>query len=154
MNFQLDLQKEGVHHAHPFDPEMISRDTTVRDVLHLLRDRNTGSVLIENDGSLVGIFTERDALNVLAQGGNLNAPISSVMSQQPATIDDASSVASAIIRMAKGGYRRLPLVNDSGEPVGVVKVSGILRYLVEHFPQTIYNLPPVPDAVAQTREGA
>jgi hypothetical protein len=38
--------------------------------------------------------------------------------------------------------------------VGLLKVRGIVHYLVEHFPKTIYNLPPEPSMVTQQREGA
>jgi hypothetical protein len=55
--------------------------------------------------------------------------------------------------MALGGYRRLPIVNEVGRPLGIVQVSGIVHYLVEHFPKTIYNLPPQANRVAQQREG-
>ena len=56
--------------------------------------------------------------------------------------------------MAHGGYRRLPIVDDQGRPTGIIKVEGIMHYLVEHFPSTVYNLPPNPSVVQQEREGA
>ena len=64
------------------------------------------------------------------------------------------NVGTAIRKMSLGGHRRLPIVDDQGRAVGLVKVSGILHYLVEHFPQTIYNLPPKPHPTTQEREGA
>jgi CBS domain-containing protein len=56
--------------------------------------------------------------------------------------------------MQEGGYRHLPVVNEVGRPVGVLSVKQIVHYLVEHFPTTIYNLPPDPTVIPQEREGA
>jgi hypothetical protein len=56
--------------------------------------------------------------------------------------------------MDEGGYRHLPVVDEGGRPVGVLSVKRIVHYLVEHFPTTVYNLPPNPGAVPQEREGA
>jgi len=64
------------------------------------------------------------------------------------------TVADAIRTMSQGGYRRVPVVDELGRPLGVIKVAHIVHYLVDFFPQTVYNLPPDPDAVMQQREGA
>ena len=53
--------------------------------------------------------------------------------------------------MAEGGYRHLPIVDDAGQPKGVVAVHGIVHYLVDHFPETVYNLPPNPNDSTRER---
>jgi hypothetical protein len=63
-------------------------------------------------------------------------------------------VGKAIGLMSAGGFRRLPIVDDQGKPVGLLKVSGILHYLVEHFPKVVYTLPPAPHHKMGEREGA
>ena len=92
----------------------------------------------------------------MADGADLSGPISGVMSDAPVTVDTDESVGEAIGRMSDGGYRHLPLVDaaDRTKPIGVVDVRGILHYLVEHFPNTIYNLPPDPRKAPAEREGA
>jgi hypothetical protein len=56
--------------------------------------------------------------------------------------------------MVEGHYRHLPIVDEQGAPVAVAAVGGIVHYLVEHFPQTIYTLPPDPGKTYESREGA
>jgi len=56
--------------------------------------------------------------------------------------------------MEEGGYRHLPVIGDTGKAVGILSVKRIVHYLVEHFPGTIYNLPPDPDAFPQEADGA
>jgi CBS domain-containing protein len=126
----------------------------VGQVLQLLRAQRTGAVLICDGPKLVGILTERDALKLMARGTDLSAPVRDVMSSEPATIGCDATVGEAIRVMAEGGYRHLPIVDASGRPTGVVAVHGIVHYLVDHFPATVYNLPPNPKDATREREGA
>jgi CBS domain-containing protein len=123
-------------------------------VLQLLRAQRTGAVLICEGEKLVGILTERDALQLMASGADLSTPVREVMSGEPATISSTATVGDAIRVMSEGGYRHLPIVDGKGRPTGVVGVHGIVHYLVDHFPETVYNLPPDPKAAPREREGA
>ena len=120
-----------------------------------MKAQGEGSVLIcQPGGGLQGIFTERDAVRILARGFDLDEPIQRVMVRDPITLQKSDTVGKAIAMMSVGGYRRLPILDQTGRPVGVLKVSGILEYLVEHFPNTVYTLPPDPHHVSHEREGA
>jgi CBS domain-containing protein len=110
--------------------------------------------MVCRDMKLLGIFTERDALRLLADGANLDQPVAAVMVRDPVTLRTDETVGKAIGLMAAGGCRRLPVVDAHGRVTGVLKVSGILRYLVEHFPKTVYTLPPAPHHKTVQREGA
>lgn len=153
MDLELNLTTESVELASPLPPLSVAPQTTLREVFQRLKAEGKGSVLVCRDDVLVGIFTERDALGVMARGGSLDAAVETVMVRNPATLDAAATVADAVERMSKGGYRRLPIIDSQRRPVGVVQASGIVHYLAEHFPKTIYNQPPVSHPAAQDREG-
>jgi hypothetical protein len=76
------------------------------------------------------------------------------MTARPATLPQSSTVGAAIETMVAGGYRHLPIVDEHGTPISVAAVRGLVHYLVEHFPQAIYTLPPEPHQVPAEREGA
>ena len=134
---------------------MVSPDVTVGSVLQILQSTDHGSVLVQDEnGTLVGIFTERDAIRHMAEGLKPDQPIRSLMTTQVATLNEQDTVETAVTRMARNGYRRLPVVGDSGKPSGLLNASHVLRYLVDHIPATIYNLPPEPNQPHQHREGA
>lgn len=154
MSFQLSLSTELVTAAYPDDPLFVAPDATVGESMQLLRAQRTGSVLICDQGKLVGIFTERDALKWMAAGKAMENPIVDAMSRDPVAIRADASVGKAIQMMSEGGYRHLPILAADGTPTGLAAVHGIVRYLVDHFPQTIYNLPPTPGAIPSEREGA
>ena len=154
MDFQLSLESEGVGSAYPDQPLATTVDATIGDALKLLRAQRTGAVLICDGAKLVGILTERDALKLMASGADFSQPARTVMSSPPATIPANATVGESIRKMSEGGYRHLPMVDDEGRPTGVVAVYGIVHYLVDHFPSTVYNLPPNPKAATKEREGA
>ncbi|GIW95774.1 MAG: hypothetical protein KatS3mg110_3815 [Pirellulaceae bacterium] len=157
--FHLKLDSETVAEVISADPVCVSEQATLREVLSLLRRLGRGCALVCQEQKLVGIFTERDALRLLALlgAGNvqlLDQPIRSLMVPNPVTIRKDATVAEAIRRMSQGGYRRLPVVDGNGTPVGVMKVSGILHYFAEHFPKYVYTLPPEPHYAPRERDGA
>jgi CBS domain-containing protein len=154
VDFQLSLESEGVASAYPDQPLATTADATVGQALQLLRAQRIGAVMICEGVKLVGILTERDALRLMASGADFSRPVREVMSSPPATIASAATVAEAIRTMSEGGYRHLPMVDNDGRPTGVVAVHGIVHYLVDHFPATVYNLPPNPDTSTKEREGA
>jgi CBS domain-containing protein len=154
VDFQLQLDSETVCHAHPVDPICIERQVAISDAIHLLREHRTGALLITDAGKLVGIFTERDALRLMAAGTDWAQPVESVMIRDPESIAADATVGEAIEKMSKGAYRRLPIVDSEGKPTGICKVAAIIHYLAEHFPQAIYTLPPAPHSNQQEREGA
>lgn len=154
MDIELNLTTETVSQAGLAEPLCVEPHVTIREVFQLLKEQKSGSILICRDGVLAGVFTERDALGLMAAGADLDQPIESVMVSNVVTLKKDAKVGQAIYKMSYGGYRRLPIVDDEGRPIGVVKVSGIIRYLVEHFPKAVYNQPPVARPVMLEREGA
>lgn len=126
----------------------------MRDALQVMSEQGSGSVLVCDGDELLGILTERDVLKLISEQADFDAPIEQFMTAQPVTLGKDAAIAKAIQLMAEGGYRRIPIVDDRGRPVAMLKVSDVLHHLVEHFPQFIYNLPPAPHHVTQEREGA
>jgi predicted transcriptional regulator len=154
VDFQLHLETETVEHCHPSKPLCAQPTDSVRAVLGRLQAERTGAAMICSEGRLVGVFTERDALHLLADGANLDNAVAEVMVRDPVTVRKTDTVGRAISLMSGGGFRRLPIVDERGQIEGVLKVSGLLHYLVAHFPKVVYTLPPAPHYKPAAREGA
>ncbi len=154
MVFELNLDNDPVTRAHPEKPLLVGPQDTLRSVLELLKESDHGSVLVRQKEKLVGIFTERDILRLMAKGSDLEVTMEEVMIRNVVTIREDESVKTAITKMSAGGYRRLPVVDAELRPIGILKVASVLHYLVEHVPAAIYNLPPAPHHATQEREGA
>jgi CBS domain-containing protein len=155
VSFQLSLSTETVMAAYPEEPLIVAPNASVGEVLQLMRAQKIGSVLICDGGKLAGIFTDRDALRWMADPVvEAGEPISKLMSANPATLPADTTVGVAIQKMSVGRYRHLPILDDKTCPSGMATVYGIVHYLVDHFPQTIYTLYPQPGQVSAEREGA
>ena len=154
MGSRLSLNTETLQQVVTLDPICLDPRTPVREAFERMKEQQRGAVLICREGRLTGIFTERDALALMADAVDLSLPIERVMTPDPVALSERDTVGAAITRMAQRGYRRLPIVDADGRPVGFVKVGSILHFLVDHFPATVYNLPPAPHHSTVAREGA
>ena len=133
----------------------IAPTASVRDAVAVMRESRHGFVLVCDEDQLLGIFTERDLLRrVLNKEESLSVPIERFMTPEPVAIGLDDTIAEAVRRMHRGGYRRLPVVDAAGKPLGIVSVRSIVHYLVEHFPAAVYNLPPEAKQVQDAPEGA
>ncbi len=129
-------------------------DDTVADAAAKMREVSHGSALVCNDGKLVGIFTERDLLKALASDNGLSSSLADAMTKSPQTVTTGDSLKHAMELLNAGGYRRLPVVDASELPVGIIDVKTVVHFLVEHFPESIYTQASHADLTARDREGA
>jgi CBS domain-containing protein len=154
MDLARNLKVESVSRLNPNPPFQVAPAQTVAEAVALMRQEDVGCLLVCHEGRVVGIFTERDLMRrVLAQGKSLSLSVAECMTPDPVTVQSKEPIGLAVRRMEEGGYRHLPVV-DNGKPVGVLSVKRIVHYLVEHFPGTVYNLPPDPGMIQHEREGA
>ena len=102
--------------------------TTLRDAARALYENGVGSLLVVgDDGTLVGIFTERDLVKAVAQGASLDSSIDSYMTPKPVTVNPKDSIWKALDMMIEYGIRHIPVVDDEGRLVGVVSMRDLLR---------------------------
>ena len=136
------------------DVPVLRADQTVAEAAREMREHSHGSALVCHDGKLVGIFTERDLLQILGGGKSLASPLSEAMTASPRTVTLSDPLMTVIQLMDEGGYRRLPVVDSNGKPTGIVDVKSVVHFLVEHFPKAVYNQAPRALSRAKDREGA
>ncbi|MGH9872092.1 MAG: CBS domain-containing protein [Pyrinomonadaceae bacterium] len=117
------------------------------------RDEGGCAIVCAEDGSVVGIFTERDLLTkIVGQETDMNAPVSNWMSPVVATLTPEATIGDAVNIMNDKGYRNVPLVKNS-KLVGSISVFDVISYLAESYPKTTMNLPPNPDQVMDSTDG-
>ncbi len=137
------------------DPITVARGTPLRAAIGKMQERRGEPVLVSDDGRLAGILTERDILmRVLGRDVDLERPVEDVMTPDPATLPADATVRDALEEMDRGGYRNLPLVDNRGKLVGLLRQQDVIDYVAEAFPQEILNLPPRPHQKMEEPEGA
>ena len=155
MDLAKNLKIESVSRLDLSQPEVLRPTASVADAVKRMQARGIGCVVVCESKPVLGIFSERDLMTkVLEPGLPLTLKLSEVMTPKPVTVHRTEPIASALRLMQKGGYRHLPVVDESGAPVGLLSVKRIINYMAEHFPSTIYNLPPKPAPAPEKREGA
>lgn len=105
-----------------------SPEMTVRSACRLMAEKKIGALLVVENQRIAGIFTERDALNKIL-AANLDpdsTKLLQVMVREPQTIRADKPLAYALHMMAEGGFRHVPVVDDDGEPVGMVSARDAL----------------------------
>ena len=87
---------------------------TVREASRLMAEQRVGAVLVMEQNSLQGIFTERDALTrVLAEARDPDAtPLAEVMTETLVTLGPKASAVDALRVMTEVGIRHLPVVEE------------------------------------------
>jgi CBS domain-containing protein len=107
---------------------------SVSEAVRLMKDNEVGAVLVLEDGRLVGIFTERDAVyRVMAPGRDPTATtLGEVMTRDPKTVAPDETFGYALLLMHEHGFRHAPVVRD-GRPVGVVSARLALDPELEEF---------------------
>ena len=138
--------------------ELITRDavttgpeTTIRDAARMMTDSRVSALLVSSDGQVVGIFTDRDLRSkVVAVGGDTDAPVSTIMTPNPVTVDVRTRAFDATLLQIETGVHHLP-VSESGVPVGMVTSGDLLR-LAQTDPVYLaarISRAPDPDSVAK-----
>jgi CBS domain-containing protein len=159
--FDARILKEPLSVLPQHSPLCFSRDQTVSEAMHAMQKEHRGCVLVTDDGTprsrLVGIFTERDVLyRIIDRGRNpATLPLAEVMTRSPDFLFSRATVAFVLNRMAVGGFRHVPVVDEQERPVALISVRDVVEFLVDHFPREIMNLPPeVGGNITSSREGA
>lgn len=107
---------------------------TVGEAARRMAKRKVGAVLVVDHESLVGIFTERDAVfRVIAQDRDWReARLADVMTPSPVTVTPDKSFGYALLLMHENGFRHLPVVED-GQLLGIVSARNALDPELEEF---------------------
>ena len=156
MRVERDLQREKITSVDLGAYISVAPEAIIEQTILRMRSERIGAVLVSNeDGRLVGIFTERDVLKKVAgDPGSLNQPVSAVMTPDPETVSTDDVVGDALRLMKRGDYRNVPVLEADGTIAGNFSQQALIQFLTDRFPREIYNLPPNPELIPQTREGA
>lgn len=151
---EAQLLAEPIGHLGLSDYCIVTADTSVRDTIQRMRITRQNCAFVVGEGThIIGIFTDRDVLKKIATSpATWDQPVSEVMTKSPNTLPASATTDDAIKLMGKGHYRNVPVV-EGNVIIGNVNHFAILKYLTEHFPEAIYNLPPAPENYADSRAG-
>jgi CBS domain-containing protein len=134
---EASLFRDRIAALQPRRPATVAPTAPVSEVLEKMAGQSIGCVVVVDGQSVIGIFSERDALLRLGvDAAQLwERPISEFMTPQPETLEADDKIAFALHKMDLGGYRHVPILKD-GRLEGVISVRDILRYLTQRIAET------------------
>ena len=112
------------------NPATCNPETTAEQAARLMEQHDCGALPVVEKKShrLVGMVTDRDLANRgLAHGKGADTPIRDLMTPNPATVQEKDDVEEVEKVMAQKQVRRVPVVDDSGRPVGLVAQADLAR---------------------------
>ena len=120
----LFTERETIHSVGP--------DTLVTECVRIMSAKKIGALIVMDGEKLVGIFTERDALNkVLAAGLEPGrTKVSVVMTKDPYSIPPTTTVGEAMELVTKRRFRHLPIVKN-GKVLAVISSGDLTHWLVK-----------------------
>ncbi len=115
------------------NPVTLQASVPVMEAAKVMSQRNMGDVIVQQDGKICGIVTDRDiVIRALAQGKDpKTTTLESICSQKLTTISPDQTTSEAVRLMQERSIRRLPVVED-GRVMGIVSLGDLAVELDRH----------------------
>lgn len=111
-------------------PESISAGATLHDAASAMVGADMGSMAVVIDGDLIGILTERDILDAVAAGIDMEqATVGNHMTANPDVFSAQTDVVQVAEWLLETGYRHVPVVDD--ELLGILSIRDILAAVID-----------------------
>ncbi len=124
------MQVRDIMHA---DVKTAGPDDSFERVATVLREHGISSVVVLDGGKLAGIVTERDLVNLVAEGGDpKTTKVAERMTTDLDTVDPKTDIAEAADHMARLRIRHLPVVQE-GELAGIISIRDLTNWAVHEL---------------------
>ncbi len=128
---------QGIPVAHIAERDLLKcpPDVPLVEAARRMCEAHCSSVVVHGDGVALGIWTERDAVDVdFSHPEIFDIPISEVMSKPIMAVPGSLPVGEVGIRFDEEGIRHFLVTDDDGDILGIVSQTDVILHQgVEHF---------------------
>jgi CBS domain-containing protein len=119
----------------------IAPQATVYEALQLMSEKEIGSILVLEEGEVVGIFTERDYARKLILKGKFSkdTAVRELMTQDVLYVEPQNTIEDCMVLMTKNRVRHLPVM-DNGKLAGIVSLGDMVKHIISEQESTIAQL--------------
>lgn len=109
----------------------VKGQTSIYDAIQILVDNNiTGLPVVNDDGSLKGILSEEDALDLLSEDENSSGKVEDYMTTEVVAFDQNEDLIAICECLINNHFRRVPILAD-GKVVGILSRRDIIKFITE-----------------------
>ena len=115
----------------------LAPQATIGEAAATLNEHRIGAIVVAGpDGTIAGIFTERDLVHAIARSGvkTLEQPVSSAMTATVRRCQEETKVNELMEMMTAGRFRHLPVDRD-GKLAGIVSIGDVVKSRMSEIEQ-------------------
>jgi CBS domain-containing protein len=103
--------------------------------------RHVGALLVMNQGSLLGIISERDYARkvILKNRSSHDTPVGDIMTPSPVSVTPEDTVHHCMQLMTDGRFRHLPVVKG-GRVAGMLSIGDLVKAVIQEQTEHIQQL--------------
>lgn len=124
------------------DPPVVPVEASVADAIRTMLAQHVGAVgVVDQQGRIAGIFTERDVLRKIALSGRdaSSMALREFMTAAVEMATVATTPAEALATMVERHYRHLPVVSDDGKVLGMLSIRNVLEAKVDDLTRQLVH---------------
>jgi CBS domain-containing protein len=115
------------------DVAAVRVESNVADAIRMMLDRHVGAVgVVDSEGRVAGIFTERDVLLKLSltRRDPEMTPVRELMTTPVELATTSTAPGEALAIMLERHFRHLPVVDNSGKLLGMLSIRNLLEHRI------------------------
>jgi CBS domain-containing protein len=119
----------------------VTPQDSVLHAIEVMATRHVGALLVLNQGSLVGIISERDYARkvILKNRSSHDTPVGDIMTSPAVSVTPEDTVHRCMELMTEGRFRHLPVVK-SGRVVGILSIGDLVKAVIQEQSEHIEQL--------------
>ena len=125
----------------------VKKENSILEVIKIMKDKNIGFLIIEENDEAIGVITDRDIIISMAKEISVNTRVEKIMKKYVITINKESDASIASDMMGYMQVRRLVVVDDNNKIVGVLSLTDLAsnpeteELALETLVEISYNYP-------------
>ena len=126
----------GILHLCDEHPAAVNPETSAAEAIQVMLQHRVGAVtIVDQDGMVAGVFTERDVLRKLALSGRdpAQTPVSELMTSPVILATPSTTPGEAFAIMMERHFRHLPVVDDQGRLIAMLSIRNLLQWRVDEL---------------------
>ncbi|NQV39838.1 MAG: CBS domain-containing protein [Nitrosopumilus sp.] len=125
----LEKSKIAISNFMTLNIKSVQSDTSVKDASKIMYENHVPSLLVEEDGKIIGIVTYTDiALSLAIYANDPTSQIRAIMSTPVISVTSDSSILNAVELMLEKKIHKLPVIDD-GDVQGIISATDLMSLL-------------------------